>query len=284
MKPYPVSQQRLFVCSDLHLRDPDPVILKQRGFTTSEAHDAKILADLQALPRGATLINLGDLIHGHTKWATQLFQDVPHLRWLHVMGNHDDALEGFYREHGMDVLGLRHGAVEVRDTRDGTMKSVGKHQFLGESCLIKVHGQMVWLSHYPHLMWPERWSGGWHLCGHAHRRKTALNPETATDLALDVGVENALMVSTPEKVPTIIGHKLNSAIMPWPTVEKLMAEAAARKAAKAAPKPKAAVAARTTLPYLSVGTDPRATPVHHGIPAEELQPTGRRSLMPQGTR
>jgi calcineurin-like phosphoesterase family protein len=48
---------------------------------------------------------------------------------------------------------------------------------------LKVDGQNIWLSHYPHRSWPKSFHGSWHLFGHVHGRMEPCG------LSFDVGVD-----------------------------------------------------------------------------------------------
>lgn len=48
---------------------------------------------------------------------------------------------------------------------------------------LKVDGQSIWLSHYPHRSWPKSFHGSWHLFGHVHGRMEPLG------FSFDVGVD-----------------------------------------------------------------------------------------------
>ena len=48
---------------------------------------------------------------------------------------------------------------------------------------VKVEGQLIWLSHYAHLVWPQSHYGTWHLFGHTHGSVKGVGR------SMDVGVD-----------------------------------------------------------------------------------------------
>ena len=48
---------------------------------------------------------------------------------------------------------------------------------------VKVEGQLIWLSHYAHLVWPQSHYGTWHLFGHTHGSVKGIGR------SMDVGVD-----------------------------------------------------------------------------------------------
>ena len=48
---------------------------------------------------------------------------------------------------------------------------------------VKIEGQLIWLSHYAHLVWPQNHYGTWHLFGHSHGSVVGVGR------SLDVGVD-----------------------------------------------------------------------------------------------
>lgn len=48
---------------------------------------------------------------------------------------------------------------------------------------IKIEGQLIWLSHYAHLVWPQSHYGAWHLFGHTHGSVVGVGK------SMDVGVD-----------------------------------------------------------------------------------------------
>jgi len=49
--------------------------------------------------------------------------------------------------------------------------------------MVKVEGQLIWLSHYAHLVWPQSHYGAWHLFGHSHSSVKGVGK------SMDVGVD-----------------------------------------------------------------------------------------------
>lgn len=51
--------------------------------------------------------------------------------------------------------------------------------------MVVIDGQMIWLSHYAHRVWPRSHHGAWHLYGHSHGNLSD-DPES---LSIDCGVD-----------------------------------------------------------------------------------------------
>jgi len=58
-----------------------------------------------------------------------------------------------------------------------------------EQGLITVHGQGIWLNHYPMRSWRNSYHGTWHLYGHAHGRLVDEDNAQPWRLTMDVGVD-----------------------------------------------------------------------------------------------
>ena len=137
---------RTFVTSDTHIGHENVLRHDGRPFPTIEEHDAAILANtIRTVPRGATLIHLGDVAGMRVKSA------IPYLEALRaagirvrlIKGNHDDKLHklvGNLVENGVetDVLYLR------------------------------LDSERFFLSHYAHRTWRNSHHGSYHLYGHSH--------------------------------------------------------------------------------------------------------------------
>lgn len=55
--------------------------------------------------------------------------------------------------------------------------------WIKDTCMITIHTQNIWLSHYAHRSWPRSYQGSWHLFGHSHGNIYPHN------LSFDVGVD-----------------------------------------------------------------------------------------------
>ena len=189
MKPYTLSPKKLYVCADLHYGHNHPVILSQRGCTHVQGHDSLIEESLALLPRGATILQLGDLAVCPVARLQGLFDKFPHVNWIHIRGNHDEALDRVAKRWARAKDGANLPARAKRIPSN--------HTFFGDVKMIKVSGQLVWLSHYAHRVWPQKSYGAWHICGHSHGQIRDVNPGTATEKCLDLGVENVISLDPP---------------------------------------------------------------------------------------
>lgn len=136
--------------ADLHLGHARIIGLCKRPFgSVQDMDDALIAAWNEAVHDGDTVYVMGD-------FSFQPERYVHRLRGHKVLirGNHDPENVGDGFERVLDVLMWRNG-----DDR-------------------------IWLSHYPHRVWPEMHRGARHLYGHVHG-------ETARPIvgSMDVGVD-----------------------------------------------------------------------------------------------
>lgn len=126
-----------FFISDTHFGHANILKYDQRPFGSIEEHDTVLINNINdTLRPGDTLWHLGDVAwsqqHAYT-FFLRLRSDV-NVRVLR--GNHDNRWNG-YPVHG-DVAEIK----------------INNHKFF--------------LSHYPHLSWPNRYHGALHLFGHVH--------------------------------------------------------------------------------------------------------------------
>lgn len=186
MKPYTISPKNLFVCADLHYGHNHPVILQQRACQHVQAHDDLIEESLSLLPKGATVIQLGDIAVCPVVRLQALFDRFPRINWIHIRGNHDEALDRVAKRWSR----AKDGAILILPAQ----RVPSNHTFFGDVKMIKVSGQLVWLSHYAHRVWPHKSYGAWHICGHSHGQIREINPGTAIEKCLDLGMENVIAI------------------------------------------------------------------------------------------
>jgi calcineurin-like phosphoesterase family protein len=58
-----------------------------------------------------------------------------------------------------------------------------------EQTMLDVHGQDIWLNHYPMRSWNKAFHGSWQLYGHVHGRLQREDERAASTLTRDVGVD-----------------------------------------------------------------------------------------------
>lgn len=181
LKPTRLSAKNLFICADLHYGHDNKIIWGQRRCASVDAHDRMIVDELDKLPRGAKVLQLGDLAVCKPKRLEAFFDRRPDVTWYHIFGNHDETLATLFK----------------RWMEKGTLPD--NHNFnVGGGALFAIRSSLVstveyrtlWVSHYPCALWPSE--AEWHACGHAHGRLAAYNPGKAIHPMLDLGVENAL--------------------------------------------------------------------------------------------
>ena len=63
--------------------------------------------------------------------------------------------------------------------------------WIGDTKLIHVENQLIFLSHYAHRVWDQSHRGSWNLSGHSHGNLADL----PTYLATDVGVERTEIIT-----------------------------------------------------------------------------------------
>lgn len=64
------------------------------------------------------------------------------------------------------------------------LKEPLKFLWVKDTAMLKVQGQLIFLSHYAHRVWPQSHYGSWHLYGHSHGDSEDLGRST------DVGVDS----------------------------------------------------------------------------------------------
>lgn len=131
-----------------------------RGFPTVEIHDDVILEGInETVGANDTLYHLGDFA-----WTQEesFFKRIKCKNIHLIQGNHDRAKVGKLFK-------------TVCDTAE-----------------IKINGDKVFLSHYPHAYWPASHYGSYHLYGHVHgQRESTLNLVFPGRRSIDVGLDNA---------------------------------------------------------------------------------------------
>lgn len=64
-------------------------------------------------------------------------------------------------------LNGRHVLILGNHDKPNQQTGMGWHQVVPVQ-QVKIAGQLIWLSHYAHLVWPQSHYGSWHLFGHSH--------------------------------------------------------------------------------------------------------------------
>ena len=145
---------------ELALHAQDPRGAWRLSKETLERHDDALLAAInECVGVDDTLWVLGDFCLGKFREAKSIRDRIRCEQVNLVWGNHDHRTIG---------------QVFSKTIEQG---------------MIKVHGQRVWLNHYPMRTWDGRFNGSWHLYGHVHGRLAHEDNADPTLLARDVGVD-----------------------------------------------------------------------------------------------
>ncbi len=198
------SKSPILLLSDPHLHHrpnwgDTPALWESRGailgkrlnmlgnrFKTGDEFDEWFYSEWMRLVTPETLVlSLGDHTFSDPKGeAFRRYSNLPG-RILGLTGNHFSGLKTLYRA----ILNEK-GFFESEMLYPVT---IGNFTLMGESMHAFIDGMSVFMSHYPHYVWPELGAGGIHCHGHCHRRLIESNPETTTTgKVLDVGVDNAI--------------------------------------------------------------------------------------------
>ena len=88
-----------------------------------------------------------------------------------------------FRQHSHYLKDLNGRHILILGNHDRLKKKVTGLEEIYQVLRLKYRGEILWLSHYPHLSWPHSYHGSWHLFGHVHGR------EPGVGLSMDVGVD-----------------------------------------------------------------------------------------------
>lgn len=176
-----------FITSDLHLDHTNVIEYSNRPFTSVEEMREFIIAEINALPIGAVLYQLGDFVVNSKKEKLRniLKQIKPTL--ITLLGNHDHRLENVFKEFG-----------EV-------------HRLLE----ITRNNKKIVMCHFPMYEWNRGQQGALHFHGHCHGQFHAQGK------ALDVGWDTYGKILSLEEAMTIADsvpiyqpcHKRNNGLL-----------------------------------------------------------------------
>jgi calcineurin-like phosphoesterase family protein len=167
----------IWISGDYHLGHRNILKYCNRPFKTVEEMDNAIIGNHNDLVKpNDDFYFLGDLCFKHTAKYLPLLNGRMHF----IRGNHDHETELYYKTN-------RDAFVWMKDVYD-----------------LRVGSQRIWLSHYPHKVWPNNHHGAWHLFGHCHG-SLADDPNS---LSFDAGVDchNYAPISIDE-IATIMAKK-----------------------------------------------------------------------------
>lgn len=154
---------RTFFTADTHFGHGNAVGFDKRPFASVGEHDLVVTRRFRdAMPPGSTLYHLGDLAWSHDEAAEFMVAMKDHgVRVVWICGNHD--------------------------SRSGMSQLLPQNLWLSLKEVPEAGVPGVWLSHYPHLAWPNSFHGSIHLFGHVHGKCGSMPPYGRL---LDVGLMN----------------------------------------------------------------------------------------------
>lgn len=128
----------IYFISDTHFGHENILKYDNRPFATIEEHDQALLNNINSvLSPGDTLWHLGDVAWSQQKYEWFVANLKGTIQYEQLRGNHDN----------------RGSLPWIRSS---------------DVAEIKVDGHKIFMSHYPHLSWPNRYHGALHLFGHVH--------------------------------------------------------------------------------------------------------------------
>lgn len=130
-----LDTENLYITSDLHLNHRNVIKYCNRPFEYSEAGVEKmnnvLINNLMQLPKGCTLLSLGDwaLLHGSNKNRTLVHSVIERLLEKNiniytVLGNHDRIFQKFENGNGSFINASELDKVYLQESADGSVKSV----------------------------------------------------------------------------------------------------------------------------------------------------------------
>jgi calcineurin-like phosphoesterase family protein len=126
-----------FFTSDSHFGHSNLIIKHHcRPFSTIEEHDETLIQNYNSIIQPKDIVYcLGDFAwKDPEKYLSKL-----NGAWILIRGNHDPL----------------------------NIYNVG-FQFVKDVYFIQIHGQYIFMSHFPHRVWNRSHYGTWHLYGHCH--------------------------------------------------------------------------------------------------------------------
>ena len=150
-------------------------IIQENGDETMELHDSWLVNmwNSQVKKRDRVFI-LGDFSQYNAEKTLEIIKRLNGSKTI-IYGNHDstahkEVFETYFKSRE-DTMLIHYNKF---NKKDGNGEDIA-----------------VFLSHYRHLVWPEKHYGSLHLCGHNHGRNDDFN-EATNDLCVDVGIDGRL--------------------------------------------------------------------------------------------
>lgn len=175
-----MSDQRVWLTSDTHFRHNSIIRFCERPFTDTDQMD-EYLIDMwnRFVQPGDIVYHLGDFIYGNRakvkEYRSQLNGDV-----FIAVGNHDNE------NHLRDAFG---------NDRVFHAKEI-RHM-----------GHKIWLSHYPHRVWPSSHHGSFHAYGHSHGGLDTTHGRWGRSMDVGVDMHSYCPVSVEEFIDRLKDEK-----------------------------------------------------------------------------
>lgn len=194
MQIYKFNNQKVFFASDFHLSHLRDFVWNARGFGSVKEHADTIIEALnQKVGENDVLFYLGDFaLNSNPEEAKSYFRRIKCKNIHYIWGNHESSTSSIYKEALKNTFGALLPIIpsQVYPFKWENVK------FLGNSANISVNGQVIVLSHFAYFIWDMMQHGAWNICGHSHSNAPALNAEALEGKVFDVGVDNALKLTT----------------------------------------------------------------------------------------
>jgi len=154
-----------YFTSDTHFRHKNIIKYCNRPFHGTDEMDEKMIREWnRKVDYNDHIYHLGDFGFGPVEKMTDILCRLNGKKFL-IRGNHDEKMENPDCSRYFEW---------VKDTHLLKVQDAGA----------KEGHQMIWLSHYSHMTWPNQSYGAWHFFGHSHGMLAGIMGKS-----MDVGVD-----------------------------------------------------------------------------------------------
>lgn len=175
-----LDASKVFFTSDTHFFHANIIKFCSRPFTDAEDMRKQLIANWNAtVPEDAVVYHLGDFAYtGKVDWIRDTIEKLNGSIVL-IRGNHD--YQNRYERKGVTEL-----FADIRDVLEITVVDEEVSDGM----------QRLFLSHYPHIVWPHSHRGSWQPFGHVHMGEHSTASEGGyvssriSANQYDVGVDN----------------------------------------------------------------------------------------------
>jgi calcineurin-like phosphoesterase family protein len=167
---------RIWFWADTHFHHKAMITYCNRPFRDVEEMNETLINNYNALvkPEDETYF-LGDFSFGGANASEEIVKRLKGKKYL-IRGNHD---------HKHVIKRITPYFIWVKDVYQLTVQDTNTDAPDTHMSVYPHNNQMIWLSHYPHVTWPQEHYGTLHLHGHSHGGL----PDDPTKRRLDVGVD-----------------------------------------------------------------------------------------------